>query len=91
MKTPGGRKPLFERLQKGMEQAIRHSRGEIALKTTAIELPDPPPTLRAEEVVRLRLDHAMSQAVLLACSTSRPKSCRAGSRAPAGRRGRLFD
>ena len=85
MKTPRDRKPLFERLQKGMEEAIRHSKGEIALTTTVIEIPDPPPTLRAEEVVRLRLDHAMSQAVfarLLNVSTKTVQSWEQGTRKP---------
>jgi putative transcriptional regulator len=85
MKTPRDRKPLFERLKKGMEDAIRHSKGEIALKTTVVELPDPPPTLRAEEVVRLRLDHAMSQADfarLLNVSTKTVQSWEQGTRKP---------
>ena len=85
MKTPRDRIPLFERLQKGMEEAIRHSKGEIALTTTVIEIPDPPPTLRAEEVVRLRLDHAMSQAVfahLLNVSTKTVQSWEQGTRKP---------
>ncbi len=60
MKTPRDRKPLFERLKMGMEEAIRHSKGEIALKTTLTELPDTPPKPRAEEVVGLRLDHEVS-------------------------------
>ena len=85
MKTPRDRKPLFERLKTGMEEAIRHSKGEIALKTTVIELPDPPPAMRAKEVVRLRLDHAMSQAVfarLLNVSTKTVQSWEQGTRKP---------
>jgi putative transcriptional regulator len=68
-----------------MEQAIRHSNGEIALKTTVIELPDPPPVILAEEVARLRLDHEMSQAVfarLLNVSTKTVQSWEQGTRKP---------
>jgi putative transcriptional regulator len=85
MKTQRDRKPLFERLKTGMEQAIRHSNGEIALKTTVIELPDPPPVILAEEVARLRLDHEMSQAVfarLLNVSTKTVQSWEQGTRKP---------
>jgi putative transcriptional regulator len=85
MKTPTYRKPLFERLKTGMEQAIRYSKGEIGLKTTVIELPDPPPIIRAEEVARLRLDHEMSQAVfarLLNVSTKTVQSWEQGTRKP---------
>ena len=82
MKTPRDRIPLFERLKKGMEEAIRHSKGEIALTTTVIEIPDPPPTLRAEEVVRLRLDHAMSQAVFAPAQRLDQNRAELGARHP---------
>ena len=92
MKTPTGRRPLFERLKTmGMEQAIRHSKGEIDLKTTVIELPDPPPVIQAEEVARLRLDHEMSRPSSPACSMYRPKLCRAGNKARGSLRVRPFD
>ena len=41
MKSPKRRKPVFEQLKKGLEEAIRHARGEITLKTTTLEMPDP--------------------------------------------------
>jgi hypothetical protein len=50
MKSPKDRKPLFERLKAGMEDAIRHARGEITLKTTVVEIPDPPPESRPDRV-----------------------------------------
>ena len=80
MKAPMHRKPLFKRLKTGMQEAIRHSKGEIALKTMVIEIPDPPPSMRADEVVRLRLDHAMSQAVFARLLDVAPKPSRAGTR-----------
>jgi hypothetical protein len=55
MKSPKGRKPLFERLRIGLEEGIRHAKGEITLKTTNLELPDRPPEVGAEELTGLRL------------------------------------
>ena len=42
------RPPLAERIRKGLEEAIRHARGEITLKTTVVEIPDPPPENRPD-------------------------------------------
>ncbi len=63
MKSPKGRKPLFERLRTGLEEAIRHAKGEITLKTTTLRMPDRPPEVGAEELANLRLASGMSQAV----------------------------
>jgi hypothetical protein len=49
MNSPKGRKPLFERLKTGMIKAIRHARGEVPLKTTVVEVSDPPPNIQPEE------------------------------------------
>ena len=83
MKSPKNRKPLFERLKTGLEEGIRHAKGEITLKTTTLEMPDPPPEVGAEELTNLRLESGMSQAVFARCSTSRPRPSRAGNRASA--------
>jgi len=48
MKSPRVRKPLFERLKTGLEEAIRHAKGEITLKTATLEMPDRPPEVGAE-------------------------------------------
>jgi putative transcriptional regulator len=63
MKSTKQRKPLFERLKTGLEEAILHAKGEITLKTTTLELPDPPPQVGAAELTQLRLESGMSQAV----------------------------
>jgi hypothetical protein len=49
MNSPKYRKPLFERLKKGMEEVVRHARGGITLKTTVVEVPDLPPEIQPEE------------------------------------------
>ena len=39
VQSPPGRRPDPQ----GLEEAIRHAKGEIRLKTTTLELPDSPP------------------------------------------------
>ena len=58
------RLPVADRIRKGLEEAIRHARGEITLKTTVVTIPDPPPEVRPEELTRLRVDNRMSPEVL---------------------------
>jgi len=85
MKSPKGRKPLFERLRTGLEEAIRHAKGEITLKSTTLEMPDRPPEVGAEELANLRLASGMSQAVfarMLDVSTKTVQSWEQGHRKP---------
>ena len=87
MKSPKGRKPLFERLKTGLEEGIRHAKGEITLKTTTLEMPDPPPAVGAVELTEIRLRSGMSQAVfarLLNVSTKTVQSWEQGTRRPQG-------
>jgi putative transcriptional regulator len=85
MKSSKNRKPLFERLKTGLEEAILHAKGEITLKTYTLEMPDPPPEVRADELTRVRLESGMSQAVfarVLNVSTKTVQSWEQGSRRP---------
>jgi putative transcriptional regulator len=85
MKDQKKRPPLAERIRKGLEEAIRHAKGEITLKTTTLSLPDRPPEVNAEELVKLRLERSMSQAVfarLLNVSTKTVQSWEQGHRKP---------
>jgi putative transcriptional regulator len=85
MKSPTGRKTLFERLKNGLEEGIRHAKGEITLKTTTIEMPDRPPEIDADELTMLRLKSGMSQAVfarILNVSTKTIQSWEQGQRKP---------
>jgi putative transcriptional regulator len=85
MKSPKNRKPLFERLKTSLEEGIRHAQGEITLKTTTLEMPDPPPEVRADELARLRNENGMSQAVfaqVLNVSTKTVQSWEQGTRTP---------
>jgi putative transcriptional regulator len=77
--------PVAEQIRKGLEEAILHARGEITLKTTVLERPDPPPQVRAGDIVRLRHESGLSQAVfaqVLNVSTKTVQSCEQGARKP---------
>jgi hypothetical protein len=54
MKSSGSRKPLFERLKAGLEEGIRHAKGEVRLKTTTVEMAVGPPEIGEEERTRFR-------------------------------------
>ena len=85
MKDLRKRIPFAEWIRKSLEEAIRHAKGEITLKTTTLELPDPPPEVGAEELAKLRLASGMSQAVfarLLNVSTKTVQSWERGQRQP---------
>jgi putative transcriptional regulator len=79
------RLPVADQIRKGLEEAIRHARGEITLKTTTLEMPDRPPEVGAEELTAIRLESGMSQAVfarMLNVSTKTVQSWEQGVRKP---------
>ncbi len=85
MKDTSKRLPVADQIRKGLEEAIRHAKGEITLKTTTLELPDPPPEVKAEDVIRIRLHNQMSQAVFARVLNVSPKTIQRweqGSRKP---------
>src|SRR5271163_2756448 len=85
MKSKRDRRPLFERLKIGLEEGIRHAKGEITLKTTTLELPNRPPEIGARELTKLRRKSGMSQAVfarMLNVSTKTVQSWEQGQRKP---------
>jgi putative transcriptional regulator len=85
MKDKSKRLPVAEQIRKGLEEAIRHAKGEITLKKTTFEMPDRPPEVGAEELTKLRLTNGMSQAVfaqVLNVSTKTVQSWEQGQRKP---------
>jgi putative transcriptional regulator len=93
MRDTPKRLPVAEQIRKGLEEAIRHARGEITLKTTTIELPDEPPEIDAKTLVALRDQSMMSQAVfarLLNVSTKTVQSWEQGVRTPSHASRRLI-
>ena len=91
MKPRKPRQPLFERLRQGLTEGIRHSRGELNLRTTV--LPGHPPEITPEELIALRLKIEMSQAVfarLLGVSPKTIQSWEQGTRKPSPSSRRLL-
>ena len=85
MKETPKRLPVADQIRKGLEEAVRHAKGEITLKTTTLELPDRPPEVRAEDVTRIRLNNQMSQAVFARLLNVSPKTVQSwehGTRRP---------
>jgi len=85
MKDTTKRLPVADQIRKGLEEAVRHAKGEITLKTTTLELPDRPPEVRAEDVIRIRLNNQMSQNVFARLLNVSPKTVQSwehGTRRP---------
>jgi len=83
MKNNSKRKPLAERLKAGLTEGVRFAKGELTLRT--VKVPSPPPEIRAKEVVSLRTQTGMSQAVfarLLNVSPKTVQSWEQGDRKP---------
>jgi putative transcriptional regulator len=66
MKTDSKRSSLADQLIQGLEESIAHSRGEIALRTTVVEIPDRPPAVDAAAVTRLRTAWGLTPAAFAA-------------------------
>lgn len=84
-RQPPRRLPVADQIRKGLEEAILHAQGLLALEATILTLPEPPPEIRADEVTTLRRDHRMSQAAfarLLKVSTRTVRNREQGSRKP---------
>lgn len=93
MKDPSKRLSVADQIRKGLEEGIRHARGEITLRTTVVERPDEPPEIDAPTLVALREQSRMSQAVfarLLNVSTKTVQSWEQGVRTPSHASRRLI-
>ena len=88
-----GRPPLFERLQAGLEDVLRHERGEIELRETRVSIPDPPRAYSSDEVHRIRERLQLSQASfasLLCVSNKTVQGWEQGLRVPSHAAARLL-
>jgi putative transcriptional regulator len=77
------RPALADRLKAGLNEGIRHAKGELTLRT--IRVPERPPRITTAEVTRLRERIGMSQAVfagVLNVSTKTVQSWEQGQRHP---------
>ncbi len=85
MRLIGKRIPVAAQIRKGLEEAIRFAQGEITLKTTTLQMPEPPPSIGASQLTELRLSSGMSQAGfarVLNVSTKTVQSWEQGNRKP---------
>jgi putative transcriptional regulator len=83
MSKASQRPTLFERLKEGLEEGVQFARGELTLRST--EVPDRPPALQAQDLIRLRQQFQMSQGVfaqLLNVSPKTVQSWEQGERQP---------
>src|SRR5262245_21043135 len=79
------RPPLFERLKKGLEDALTHERGEITLKQIVVDLPEI--HFEPKEIARLRHTLRVSQGVfarMLRVSVQLVQKWEQGERTPSG-------
>ena len=53
MKDKSKRLPVADQMRKGLEEEIRHVKGEITLKTRNLELPDRPAAFDGAELTKL--------------------------------------
>ncbi|MDX2035164.1 MAG: helix-turn-helix domain-containing protein [Isosphaeraceae bacterium] len=93
MKDRTERASVAEQIRKGLEEAVRHARGEITLKSTIVELPEEPPEIDAPALAAIRGQSRMSQAVfarLLNVSTKTVQSWEQGLRTPSHAARRLI-
>lgn len=87
------RKPLFDRLRAGLEEGIAHQKGELELKVTEVNIPDPPRVYGSAEIKSLRRSFHMSQEAfsrLLAVSKKTVEGWEQGVRTPTGSAARLL-
>lgn len=90
--TSKKRKPLFERLKKGLEEAISHAKGDLTLKT--VQEPAEPPVIDGKTLAALRRQAAMSQAVFAKMLNVSPKTVQSweqGNRKPSDASRRLIE
>lgn len=85
---------LGQELLSGMMEVIAHQEGKITLRTTTVEMPNPPPVLSAKEVSQIRTKKLrMSQgafAKLLGVSARVVQSWEQGNKKPSGAARRLL-
>jgi len=87
------RPPLFERLERALNDGLGYARGELTLKTTSITIPEPPKPLTPEQIRSLRVRLHFSQsafAKLLVVSPKTVQSWEQGNRKPTGSASRLL-
>lgn len=76
---------FYEDLKAGLEDLIAHREGKIKLRSTIIELPEPPANYKAKEIKKIREKNNYSQGVfarVLNVSVKTVQSWESGVRRP---------
>lgn len=85
---------LGQELISGMMEIVAHQEGKITLRTTKMEMPEPPPELSANDISKIRVKRLhMSQgafAKLLGVSVRVIQSWEQGEKKPSGAARRLL-
>lgn len=93
MPVTRGRSPFFERVKAGLEDGLRHARGEIELVTYVVSRPDPAPLVAPTEVTALRERLRLTQiafAQLMNVPVAFVRAWETGRRKPTGAAARLI-
>lgn len=85
----------FEDLIEGLQSAVEYEKGKLDLRTTQIEIPEPPPGLSKKKIKTLREDVlGVSQplfARILGVSPAAVKAWEQGNKKPSGTARRLME
>jgi len=88
------KKSKLERgLLKGLQEALKHEKGQINLRTSHREIPDAPPDFSKSQVKEIRNELNVSQPVfaqMLGVSDGTVKAWEAGTNEPSGSSARLI-
>jgi len=63
MRNATKRLPVAAQIRKGLEEALRHARGGITLKTTVLPWPDAPPSNHADASAAPKPEHHPAEMV----------------------------
>ena len=85
---------FYRDLKAGLEEYIAHKEGKIELRTTEIEIPEPPANYKAKDIKKIREKNRYSQsffAKVLNVSVKTIRSWESGQRVPSRATLRLLE
>jgi putative transcriptional regulator len=85
---------FYEDLKEGLEEIIAYKKGKVNLRTTEIEIPDPPAQYKAKDIKKIREKKRYSQgffAKVLNVSVKTVRSWESGQRLPSHAALRLLE
>lgn len=85
---------FFDELKEGLEEAVEYQKGKVTLRTTSVELPEPPAQYTAKDIKRIRARDQYSQGIFAMILNVSPKTVQAweaGERNPSHAALRLLE